>query len=81
MRNSQVFYRLLSFSGYINSFIQLLSDFLIKKVSPETYKQLHDTNPLDAAAAKPQQSSAANHLISNANQMNAEVNFTFTVKQ
>lgn len=70
-------------SGYLNSFIQLLSDYVIKKVSPETYQQLHNLSENTISAAKPTQQSnwqhQPNNLISNANQM-ADVDFNFTVK-
>lgn len=72
-----------SFSGYLNSLIQLVCDFLIRKVSPQTYQQLHNpTTNADAFDTKPVQPSSQhpNHLITNANQM-AESNFNFTVKQ
>lgn len=70
-------------SGYLNSFIQLLCDYLIKKLSPETYQQLHNLSENTISAAKPTQQSTSQHqpnnLISNANQM-ADVDFNFTVK-
>lgn len=76
------------FSGYLNSLIQLIADFLIRKVSPQTYQQLHDPalNPStlevkSQTQAQPQPNwPQPNNLISNANQM-AEANFNFTVKQ
>lgn len=72
----------LQFPGYLNSLIQLLCDYVIKTVSPETYKRLHNETE-STIAAEPQtnwQQQQPNNLISNANQM-AEANFNFTVKQ
>lgn len=82
IRISSVIAGIIVISGYLNSFIQLMCDTLIKTVSPETYKQLHNPNQTTFIAATPQQSSQhqPNNLISNANQM-AEVKFDFTVKQ
>lgn len=75
------------FSGYLNSIIQLVADFFIQKVSPQTYQQLHDpslnSSTVDTKPeAQPQTNwqQQPNNLISNANQM-AETNFNFTVKQ
>lgn len=70
------------FSGYLNSFIQLLCDFLIKKISPQTYQQLHDPklNPSNLVPSPQQNWSEPNKLISNANQM-ADTDFKFTVQQ
>lgn len=69
------------FSGYLNSFIQLICDFFIKKLSPETYQQLH--NPVSSTPTENSQTNwqqPPNNLISNANQM-AEDEFHFAVKQ
>lgn len=72
-------------SGYLNSLIQLICDFFIRKLSPQTYQQLHDpstTKPL--IETEPVQQSPwpaqPNNLISNANHM-AEADFNFTIKQ
>ena len=68
-------------TGFLNSLILLVTDFFIRKISPQTYQQLHE--PISSLDVKPQvqpQSHQPNNLISNANQM-AEANFNFTVKQ
>lgn len=75
------------FSGYLNSLIQLMCDFFIRKLSPQTYQQLHNENTSTNTpyATPPPPSQPANwqnpnNLISNANQM-AEANFNFTINQ
>lgn len=86
-----VFLHLIIFLGYLNSFIQLIIEFFIRKVSPQTYQQLHnptlninnfDEKPqgLEQPQAQPNWQQQPNNLISNANQM-AEANFNFTVTQ
>lgn len=68
------------FTGYLNSFIQLLTDFCIKKVSPQAYQQLHNPGAekiLTKLQVNWQQQ--PNNLISNANQMSGST-FDFTVK-
>lgn len=70
-------------SGYLNSLIQLIFDFFIRKISPQTYEQLHNPSTNTSIDAEPAQQTTwqpPNHLISNANQM-AEENFNFTIKQ
>lgn len=75
-------------SGYLNSLLQLICDFFIKKLSPQTYQQLHNENTSTNTAFEAQSTPAAqqttwqspNNLISNANQM-AEANFNFTINQ
>ncbi|XP_031637367.1 endoplasmic reticulum-Golgi intermediate compartment protein 2 [Contarinia nasturtii] len=72
--------------GYLNSLIQLITDFFISKVSPQTYQQLHNSNlnPIivdEKPQSNWQQPQQPNNLISNANQMVDTNNFNFAVKQ
>lgn len=74
-----------SFSiGYLNSIIQLVVDFVIRNVFPQsTYQPLQpQTVPSAPTTVKTQTNwpQQPNNLISNANQM-ADANFDFTVKQ
>lgn len=78
-------YQMFLLLGYLNSLLQLICDFFIRKVSPQTYQQLHepDTTKTSIETEPAQQSpwpAQPNNLISNANQM-AEANFNFTIKQ
>lgn len=67
----------------MNSLIQLMFDFCIRKISPQTYQQLHNPSTNTSVDAEPTPQTTwqhPNNLISNANQM-AEANFNFTIKQ
>lgn len=72
-------------SGYLNSLIQLICDYFVRKFSPQSHQKSHDPStiktPIETESAQQAPWPAQpNNLISNANQM-AETNFNFTIKQ
>lgn len=83
IRISAIISGIIIITGFLNSLIQLVTDFFIRKISPQTYQQLHHQPSISSLPEKPQvqpHQPQPNNLISNANQM-AEANFNFTVKQ
>lgn len=79
-QNNFFFYDFYLYSGYLNSLIQFFVDFVIKKVSPQTYQQMQSTqapqptvfvpsSTIPTESQQPQRPAEPNNLISNANKM------------